>query len=205
MMKNLKLSLTITLLAALSMGSMHAMESTTPQKKQQLLQRLVILYKVNRDLMRQNIHLNLPKEKLKQLRAERRRILKRVAIAGLTAAFLAAIGVAVGVAAKKRGERKAPAGQPPTFGGLHKKYGPPEVAPSQEWKKGVIPKAAAPFVAEEEEFDDPQEWEAEAQKTRRRTAGTLRKLKEPKKHKEMRRKIGDDPFLEQLLRKSEEK
>ena len=118
MMKSLKLSLTLTLLAALSMGSMHAMESTTPQKKQQLLQRLVMLFKVNSDLMQQNIHLNLPKEKIKQLRADRRRILKRVAIAGLTTAFLAAIGITAAVAAKKYdGRKKAPAGPPPTFGG----------------------------------------------------------------------------------------
>ena len=126
-----KQSITLTLLAALSMGSMHAMEP--PKQKQRLLQRLVMLYKANRDLMRQNIHLNLPKEKLKQLRAERRRILKRVALAGLTAAFLAAIGVAVGVAAKKRGEReKAQADQNPTFEELHARVRPPAPAPASE-------------------------------------------------------------------------
>ncbi len=185
-MKSLKLSLTLTLLAALSMGSIHAMESTTPQKKQQLLQRLVMLYKVNRDLMRQNIHLNLPKEKIKQLRADRRRILKRVAIAGLTAAFLSAIGITAAVAAKKYRAGKAPTGPPPTFGRLHESLRPPGMAP----KRDVIPKAAEPIVAEKEE---PQ-----------RAAGTLRRLDEPEEWEEVRQAIGEDPFLEELLKKSEE-
>jgi len=209
MMKSLKLSLTLTLLAALSMGSMHAMESTTPQKKQQLLQRLVTQYKINRALIRQSqIHaFKLPKERIKQLRAKRRKILKRVAIAGLTAAFLAAIGVAVGVAAKKYWEReKAPAGPPPTFGGVHESLKPPGMAPTHKWKKGVSPGATEPFVAEDEKFDDLAAWEAEEAKLKRKKSlspGTLHPQDEPPEYEQIRRKIGEGPEIQRLLGETE--
>ncbi len=129
-----KQSITIILIAALSMGSVQAMEP--PQKKQTFLQRLVMQYKVNRDLTRQHqIHaIKLSKTQLEQIRADQRRILKRVVLAGLTTAFLAALGVAAAVGIKKYREKgelpKAPPAPSVT------PAGPPE-APAPAWKPGV--------------------------------------------------------------------
>ena len=210
MMKNLKLSLTLILLAALSLGSMQTIKPS-PQQKQTLLQRLVMQFKINRDLIRQSqIHaFKLPKAKIAQLRAERRKILKRIAAAGLTAAFLAAIGtaVAVGVAAKKRGERgKAPAGPPLTFKRVHEEFRPPGMAPPHERKKGIRPEDPRSFVAEEELFDRPTEWDEAERKAKQRKSfiGTLRP--EPPEYREVREGVPealDDPEVLKIIEKIE--
>lgn len=190
-MRYFKQFITLILLAALNMGSVHAMKEPTKQK-QTLLQRLVMQYRANRYLIHQSqIHaINLPPQKLAELRAERRRILKRVALAGLGVAFLAALGIAARVAVKKYGEGKAPVTPSPSFKELHPKLAPPGLSatPGGEAQREG-------FVAEEETFDPKESKEFEEQWKR----------DHPEEQKELTElfDIGDAPEVTKALEETE--
>lgn len=119
-MNRLKLSIAILLGAACIAGSISALKaatSTLPSKSETLLQRLVKQFRLNRaviqmhqtqmehaisDKARQELQ-----QQIQHIQEKNRVILKRVALAGLAAAFVAALGTAAVIAGKKYGGKKA--------------------------------------------------------------------------------------------------